>query len=204
MKHLFASLLLLAAACGGTQTTEEGPREDLHAPDNLYPLGEGYVWSYQVDNGIEQVLGVAQVTAVIGPRVEVSALGGEPFVYERRLPEGIYRPASSTWLLKAPIVVGAEWPAPSGRTAHVASVSQHIEVPAGAFDDCVRIEEDGGEDQKTVKTIYCPGIGPVYVETSMALTMTEQPPRIIGRLMGCNLRERNARTHDVCMDITAP
>ena len=77
-----------------------------------------------------------------------------------------------------------------------------IEVPAGQFTDCVRIEEDGGEDQKTVETVYCPGIGPVYVETSMQLTMTEQPPRIIGRLMGCNLRERNEGT--VCMDITAP
>jgi hypothetical protein len=196
-------LSFLVAACGATQETEEGPREDLHAPDNLYPLGEGYVWSYQVDNGIEQVLGVAQVTAVIDQRIEVSALGGEPFVYELR-PEGIYRPASSTWLLKAPIRMGAEWPAPSGRTARVTSVSQRIEVPAGEFEDCVRIEEDGGEDQKTVKTVYCPGIGPVYVETSMELTMTEQPPRIIGRLMGCNLRERNASTGDVCMDITAP
>ena len=103
---LFA--LLFSAACGGTQTTAAGPDPNLHSPDNLYPLGEGYVWSYQVDNGIEQVLGVAQVTAVIGPRIEVSALGGEPFVYEKR-EGGIYRPASSTWLLKAPIVEGERY-----------------------------------------------------------------------------------------------
>jgi hypothetical protein len=205
MNRLRSIALLLSAlvsfGCGGAQTTETGPRADLHAPDNLYPLGEGYVWSYQVDNGLEQVLGVAQVTAVVGPRVEISALGGEPFVYERR-EGGIFRPASQTWLLKAPITVGATWEAPSGRTARVVTVSARIEVPAGEFTDCVRIEEDGGEDQKTIKTVYCPGVGPVYVETSMQLTMTEQPPRIIGRLMGCNLRERNEGT--VCMDITGP
>lgn len=194
-------LAVVLAACGGTQEAPATPRADLHAPDHLYPLGADYVWSYQVDNGIENVLGVARVTAVIGPRIEISALGGEPFVYERR-EDGIYRPASSTWLLKAPIVVGAEWEAPSGRTARVASVSARIEVPAGVFEDCVRVEEDGGDDQKTVKTVYCPGIGPVHVETSMQLTLTEQPPRIIGRLMGCNLRERNEGTP--CMDITAP
>ncbi|MBW2460355.1 MAG: hypothetical protein JRH11_01830 [Deltaproteobacteria bacterium] len=198
---LVSMLATVAFACGAAQDTTEGPRADIHAPDHLYPLGIDYVWSYQVDNGIEDVLGVARVIAVIGPRIEISALGGEPFVYERR-EGGIYRPASSTWLLKAPITVGAEWEAPSGRTARVTSVSARIEVPAGEFEDCVRIEEDGGDDQKTVKTVYCPGIGPVYVETSMQLTLTEQPPRIIGRLMGCNLREQNEGTP--CMDITAP
>jgi hypothetical protein len=198
---VFIASALLVVACGGTQTTESGPDPNLHAPNHLYPLGEDYVWSYQVDNGIEEVLGVATVTAVIGPRIEISALGGEPFVYEIR-EGGIYRPASSTWLLKAPVIMGATWEAPSGRTARVTSVSARIEVPAGEFTDCVRIEEDGGEDQKTVVTVYCPGIGPVYVESSMQLTMTEQPPRIIGRLMGCNLRERNEGT--ICMDITGP
>ena len=74
------------------------------------------------------------------------------------------------------------------------STSARIEVPAGRFEGCVRIEETGGEANKYVQTVYCPRIGPVFVETRMELTLTEAPASVVGRLRGCNLRERNEGT----------
>mgnify|MGYP003330828625 CR=1 FL=1 len=69
--------------------------------------------------------------------------GGEQHTYELR-DEGIYRPETSTWLLRDPIAVGQEWPSTLGRTAHVTSVSEVVDVTAGHFTDCVEVVEDGG------------------------------------------------------------
>ncbi len=185
--------LLLAAACGAAQNgsaTSDAERLD---PRNLFPLGEGYVWNYNVEYGDDiPVLGTRTVDRVMGPRVEL-IVGAEREVYELR-DEGIYHPATSTWLLRAPIHEGAEWPSQGGRVARVTSTSATVEVPAGRFEGCVRVEETGGEADKYVQTVYCPNIGPVFLETRMELTLTETPAGVVGRLVGCNLRERNEGT----------
>ncbi|MEM9190456.1 MAG: hypothetical protein AAGF12_14820 [Myxococcota bacterium] len=175
--------------CGGAQEASRGLDPERFAPHNLYPLQEGNVWSYNVDTGSElPALAITRVIATIGSRIEVSS-GGDPIVYEKR-GEGIYRPASDTWLLQSPIQEGAEWPSTGGRTARVTSVTASVETPAGEFTDCVRVEEGGGDDGKSINTVYCPGVGPVFLETQMQLTMTERPARVIARLLGWNLAGR--------------
>jgi hypothetical protein len=187
------TLTFLLVACSGANTGGATPEGDPLDPKNLFPLGEGYVWNYDVEYGDElPVLGTRTVDRIMGARVEL-IVGAEREVYELR-DEGIYHPATSTWLLKAPIREGAEWPCQGGRLARVTSTSATVEVPAGRFEHCVRVEETGGEANKYVQTVYCPHVGPVFVETRMELTLAEAPASVIGRLRGCNLRERNEGT----------
>lgn len=189
---LLLAAVLLSSACGSTTPEPEVADEDRLAPRNLFPLGEGYVWNYDIDDGEMNTLGTREVIRVMGDTVEVM-VGQSSDTYELR-PQGIYHPGTSTWVLKAPIREGAEWPAQGGRTARVESTTMDIEVPAGFFEGCVRIMETGGEQGKEVQTVYCPGVGPVFLETKMQLTLTEVPARVIGRLIGCNLLDRNPGT----------
>lgn len=186
MTRTLVALVLLFAACGPATPEAEEPAGDPLAPRRLYPLAEGYVWSYDIDTGPgEPTLAITRVTAVIDARVEVSS-GGDPIVYELR-DEGIFQPATDTWLLKAPVREGAEWSAAGGRIARVTSTSETIEVPAGRFDGCVRVEEGGGDAGKLVTTVYCPDVGPVYLEVQQQLVTTEAPVRAVSRMLGYNL-----------------
>lgn len=172
------------ASCGGGQVVPDGPDPERYAPANLYPLTEGNVWSYNIDTGTEMpVLGTSRVVSASGDRFEVSNNGTEPFVYERR-PDGIYRPQHEVWLLRAPIEVGAEWASAAGMTARVAALDVSVETPAGNFEDCVRIEEGGGRDGRRIRTIYCPEIGPVMVESAMFTPISGMTASVTARLLG--------------------
>lgn len=180
--------LLALAGCGGAQTGSGAGDADRLAPANLYPLAEGNVWSYNVVGAEGEVptLEVRRVVSVEGPRARVRSWGGEEVRFEIR-PGGIYRAGYDVWLLKSPIRVGAEWPSASGRTARVVSVDEAIEVPAGRFEDCVRVEERGGEAALALATVYCPGVGPVYVESGMRAQLTDMDARAVGKLLGYDL-----------------
>jgi hypothetical protein len=187
MRALVALLVLgstLLGACGSGPANVRPDDAERLAPATLYPLALGHVWSYDIDTQTgSHTLSVTRVVNVIGDRVEVSSNGGDPIVYERRA-EGLYRSATETWLLHAPIRDGSEWPAPNGATARVTDADETIEVNAGRFEGCVRVEETGSENDRTVITVYCPEVGPVYVESSMELTTSAVPVRVVGRLLG--------------------
>jgi hypothetical protein len=177
------ALAMLASACGGAQGGAATVDPDPHSPRNLYPLLEGSAWSYDVDTGTaETMLAVTRVSAVVGDRVEVNS-GTEPVVYELRA-GGIFRPQTETWLLKAPIAVGASWPSKSGMTATVESISERVATSAGSFDRCVRVEERGGDRGQEITTIYCPRVGPAFVESRVALTTSEMPAKVSAKLRG--------------------
>ena len=157
----FALVSSLALGCGGAQ--DAGAGEEGIDPARLYPLQEGNVWSYDVDTGIETVLGTFRVVDVQGPRASVEVNGGvETLVYETT-PEGIRRPNEEVWVLKRPVQVGARWPAPGGREAEVLSIDARVEVFAGTFEDCVEVRE--ADARQTVTTTYCPDVGPVVLVT---------------------------------------
>lgn len=174
---------LLAVACGPSTPEAAEPEADRFHPHNLYPLAEGNVWSYNVDTGTgENTLAITRVISRVEDRVEVTS-GGDPVVYQIR-DEGIFRPGSDTWLLKAPVREGAEWPSSQGMTARVTSTQATVETPAGSFEGCVRVEEAGGDAERFVQTVYCPGIGPVFLESRMQLATSPTPVRVIGRMLG--------------------
>ncbi len=175
-------VLLLLVGCGGPSTP--AAREPLTAR-RLYPLQRGLVWSYNVDTGLGEppTLAISQVVTAEGDRFEVQNNRSEAVVYERR-PEGIYRPASGTWLLRDPIEVGAHWEAPGGRTARITSVDERVATPSQQFDECVRVEEVGGEDGRVIATVYCPDVGPVLVESRMRAALTGRDATVRALLLG--------------------
>lgn len=187
---LLASLVLSFVSCGGTQSGLARPTGDVHAPSRLYPLGLGYVWSYKIDTGTNlDSLVVMRVVRAEGVHFEVSpGGGGSPSIYERR-PDGLFRPGSSTWLLHAPIVLGATWPSTSGMTATVTSVTARASTGAGDFDHCVEVTEAGGEAGRVTRTVYCPDVGPVLIDTSVALTVRETALHVIAKLQGFSFGE---------------
>jgi hypothetical protein len=187
---LFALGLVAASGCGGAQPETAVPAEDRLAPANLYPLAEGNVWSYNVYNDATDLpaLGQTKVVGAQGNRFEVSSNRSDAVIYERR-EGGIYNVSSGAWLLKAPVERGAEWPARSGRTARVTSVDAAVETENDRFTGCVRVEEAGGPSGQVVVTVFCPGIGPVFVETEMRAETSGMTAHVEARLLGYQLAE---------------
>ncbi len=174
--------LLVLTACGGAPSA--GPREPVTAA-RLYPLGPGLVWSYNVDTGLGEppTLAISQVVGAEGERFEVQNNRSDVVVYERR-PEGIWRVASETWLLRNPIEVGAQWDGPGGRTARITSIDEAVETSNQRFEHCVRVEEAGGADGRRIATVYCPDVGPVLVESEMRTQLSGRDATVRAVLLG--------------------
>ena len=175
--------LLALAACGAAPPPEETPAVDRLAPTTLYPMPDGAQWVYDVDTGGPEppTLGIFEVVEAEGNRRSVAnnrgmdARGnvrhGEPVTYEV-VDGGIRHAASGAWLLRAPIELGAEWAARGGRTARVTALDAAVEVVAGRYEHCVEVTERGGEAGRIVRTVYCPGVGPVEIESRMDTELT--------------------------------
>jgi hypothetical protein len=167
-----------------------GP-DDRLSIDRLYPLRSGAAWSYDVDTGMgPPLLAVTRITAVTNNQVEM-AIGQSKILYERRA-EGLYWPERQAFVLRAPLHEGARWDAGKGATAEVRSMDRSLDTPAGHFQGCVEIVESGGEGQKIVRTVFCPDVGPVEVESSMVLE-GEGSARVIARLRGFTLGKAAAQ-----------
>ncbi|MDQ3032670.1 MAG: hypothetical protein M3Y87_09655 [Myxococcota bacterium] len=182
---LFGTLLLLAAiaGCGGGQARPAGLDPDRLDPRALYPMREDYVWSYNVDTGTGMnTFAVSRVVSVEGDRYVITN-GGEEIIYELR-EGGIFRPPTGTWLLRAPIEVGASWETTGGLTARVVSVTESVDVPAGHFDGCVDVVEEGGDSGRRIRTVYCAGVGPTVVESRQELQLRDEPLTVRGELIG--------------------
>jgi hypothetical protein len=164
---LFIAAALCVAGCpSGGGTT---PHAEPLSARGLYPMGEGYIWTYDIDTGTGMSsLGITRVVQVSGSTIGIAADGGEMHAYEQRA-EGIYQPASQTWLLRDPIAVGQTWPSTQGRTATIQSITESVDVTDGHYDGCVAVTEEGGASGHHVRTTYCMGVGPVIVESRQEL-----------------------------------
>jgi hypothetical protein len=160
-------LALALTGCPSTGTTT--PHVEPTSARGLYPMATGYIWTYDIDTGTGMSsLGITRVVDVQGQTVGIAADGGEVHAYELR-PEGVWQPASSTWLLRDPIEVGQTWPSTSGRTATIQSITETVDVTDGHYENCVAVMEEGGEGGSHVRTTYCMGVGPVIVESRQEL-----------------------------------
>jgi hypothetical protein len=180
---VFVLTLVVLAGCGATSTPTARPRGDRLAPATLYPMIEGAQWVYDVHTGGDEppTLGIFEVTSVEGARRSISnnrgmdsrgqVTYGDAIVYEAEA-DGIRHVASGAWVLRGPLRDGATWEAMGGRTARVVDLDASVEVPAGRYEHCVEVEETGGEDGRTVRTVYCPEVGPVLVESRMSSQLT--------------------------------
>ena len=173
--------LLLSACQAGLGAT--GSRDDRLRIDRLYPMREGSVWTYDVDTG-EGVptLAITRVSAHGGSRVEISS-GGVPVAYELRS-DGLYRTDRGAYVLKLPLRPGASWDAGEGASAEVTDIEKKVSTPAGDFSGCVETRESGSASGKVVRTVFCPDVGPVELESSLELAVTGGSARVLARLRG--------------------
>jgi hypothetical protein len=59
-----------------------------------------------------------------------------------------------------------------------------VSTVAGEFVGCVEVRESAGAGQKVVRTVFCPDVGPVEVESSLQLAVTGRAARVLARLRG--------------------
>lgn len=163
--ELLIAALTIASCASGPMASGRKPA-DL-SPRSLYPLHEGAAWSYDVDagDGEASVLATTRVIRVQGTSVEVQS--GQAVLRYAFLPDGIQRVDGGTFLLRAPVALGSEWPAGLNTQARVTAVDQLLQTPAGNFESCVVVTEQGGDSGRKVTTSYCPGVGPVRVDSEM-------------------------------------
>jgi hypothetical protein len=160
-------VLLWAIGCAGGGSAATPDREP--GVLDFYPLAEGHAWAYDVDTGDGQtVLAIVRVERAGAGFAEVRT--GEGLRRYAVRADGIVREPEGVYLLRAPLRAGQRWPSLGGATAAVAAANVAEETPAGRFDGCVRVVEAGGSRGGRVETTYCPGVGPVRVVSSMALS----------------------------------
>jgi hypothetical protein len=151
--------------------------------ERLYPLRPGSIWSYDVDTGEGlTTLAITRVTARQGDQVEVSN-GSDTLTYQLR-PDGLYRPDLGSYVLRAPVQKGARWETRDGASAEISEVGKRVSSAAGDFQGCVEVRESGGAGQKHVRTVFCPDVGPVEIESSLHIALTGQAARVVARLRG--------------------
>ena len=172
------SLLLVVACTRGS--TSVATSVALDATD-FYPLNAGNAWSYDVDTGEPMTtLATTRVESFDGRVAEVHTANA--VVRYEVLPEGIRVLPEDAWLIRAPFVRGKTWPGPGGRDAELVATALATDTPAGRFDDCVEVRETGGRLELEVHTVYCPGVGPVSVTSTMRSNVSERALTVSARL----------------------
>lgn len=181
-RRLLAVGVLLLSACASAPAPKPQPQP--LSPARLFPLALGSAWSYDVDAGDgEQVLAITRVVQA-GPGF-AGVQGGEGVRrYELRT-DGLYQPAQGGYLLREPITRDASWEAGNGITARVTAVGVAIETSAGRFSGCVTVREEGAPSGAVVSTTYCPDVGPVVVESRIALD--HGVVQVVARLRGYSI-----------------
>lgn len=173
---ILAALLVASAltGCKGGPGAAE-PSAARHSPLRLMPLAEGNVWTYDAydQDGHGPTIAGIQVTRGTASEFTVASLfaANSRETYQVR-PEGIYLPDTGAWLLRDPVVVGERWPTRNERQAEVVDTNVRVTTPRGTFEGCVQVNEDGGELEIHVETIYCTDIGVVVTRSSMTSNMT--------------------------------
>lgn len=189
-----AVAMLSLGGCGAAAPRTAGLDPARLDPRALYPLHEAYVWSYDVDTGTGvHTFAVSRVVRASEGRFAVTN-GGTEIEYEQR-PDGLFRPQTGTYLLRAPIEVGASWPAAAGATARVTSVTEVVDGRAGHFEGCVRVvEENDAGSGRSVVTVYCPGQGPTLVESRQSMELSGQVVTVRAELIGLVRGEEDAES----------
>ncbi|MEM7138816.1 MAG: hypothetical protein AAF500_19725 [Myxococcota bacterium] len=182
---VLAFVLVSSLGCAASRPSVTEPPLVI-GPENLYPLKEGNAWSYDIDTGdASTTLATKRVETVHGPIVTVRS-GDAAVRYEIR-EEGVFVLADNAWLFRAPLEEGSTWPARGGRTGRIESTVASIETAAGRFHGCLEVIETGGKLGLEVRTVYCPFVGPVAVDSTMRSDVSDRSQSVRARLRGYNV-----------------
>lgn len=175
---------VLLGGCGAAPVRGGADDPSRLDPRRLFPMGAGYSWAHDNDpgGGLPRQTSVLRVTDFTGTTARLESLAnGSVRNYELR-EDGIFWVEGGVYVLRAPIRLGAEWPSVSGRTARVTDVDASVDVPTGHFDHCVEVREEGGESGLSVRTVYCPDVGPTVIEARQSLSLGVGSVTGVGRL----------------------
>ncbi|MGB8223650.1 MAG: hypothetical protein WCF10_13780 [Polyangiales bacterium] len=179
--RLAVAVLCLSAACAGQNPPP--PSDRWIDPFDLYPLRAGNAWSYDVDTGeASTTLAVTRVASFDGHLAEVHT--GSAVMRYQVSGEGIRAASGDAWIIRAPVEEGATWQGRGGRIARVISINTVLQTPAGQFDRCVEVLETGGKLDLEVRTVYCPGVGPVSVRSTMRSSVSDRVVTVSAQLRG--------------------
>ncbi len=175
------ALCLGLAGCHGAAAKNAGDAK--LTVERLYPLRAGSVWSYDVETGEgPPTLAITRVTSAANGSAQVSS-GGAPITYEQRA-DGLYRTDRGVYTLKTPLAVGTRWATTQGGSAEITAVGTHVSSLAGEFEGCLEVRESEPASQKQVRTVFCPDVGPVEVESTIALQLSQRGARVYAKLRG--------------------
>lgn len=174
--HILIALSLsgLGLGCGGAaQRPAQESLAALHTPRRLFPMGEGYSWAFRNDpgGGLPVQTSILRVTSMRGTQAQIESLAtGDARTYDLR-EDGLFWVDANLYLIHTPIRVGTSWPSSNARTATISDADVSVDVLTGHFDHCIVVTEEGGTSGLTVRTTYCPDVGPTVVETHQALQL---------------------------------
>ncbi len=183
MSNWMAALLLASSIVVGSCGASKPGSATALAPIDLYPLRPGNAWSYDVNTGEPSTtLAVVRVETIDGSVATVRT-GEQTIQYEIRK-DGIRVVSEGAWLFRLPTDDGVSWPARGGRTGRLVSTEASIETRAGSFTGCLEFVEIGGKLELEVRTIYCPSVGPVSVDSTMRSNVSDRLISVHARLRG--------------------
>lgn len=180
----FLAELGVLASCGMLACAEAPVRPSFGDPSQghevkaLFPLAVGNRWSYRVS-----FLGATQ-------DLTVSIVGTDGFVFQDsrgqrfRVDHDGLRD-DQRYLLRTPIDRGTKWSAVIDITHsehyQIDEVGLSVEVPAGGFAGCVRVQARTLESAQHIlmaEQTYCPGVGLVRVVTYAEIDGKRGPPQV--------------------------
>ena len=162
-----AGLLCLAISCRGSRDRAHAASDEAPLPacavGRYLPLVDGNIFAYDAedDHTGEKGMFVTRVRRLPGPRYSLMSAQASHVLEVRA--DGITRAETSAYLLKAPLVAGAEWQGEGGSVVRVESIDRSVDVPAGKFVGCIETIEEihsaGKEPVRRLTTAYCPDVG---------------------------------------------
>ncbi len=153
-----------------------------------HPLDIGYWWEYtgsEVHPGavqpeqeitlivtcLRQIVGAGEVWYELS--TEFTGPGQTRYMYFRHDDQGLlelFRDDTTVYKLKTPVQVGTQWldDQDPQHTFEIESVTDQVTVPAGTFENCVKVREEGVDElgEYTVFTWFYEGVGVVRSEYS--------------------------------------
>ena len=152
------------AACAGcappVPAKPSAPASPVSELARYVPMEHDTVFAYEtyIEDSNEHGILVFEISR---PRPELAELSVAGRVRKRYYFEpGGVRSGQGGYLLKAPLVVNAEWQGDDGRVK-VTAVDQSVDVPAGKFSGCIQTVERATlvAATRTTTTVFCPGVG---------------------------------------------
>jgi hypothetical protein len=167
---LVAATATFGAIAGCASTPPRGtpppPKSTVDNPvSKFFPAVDGTVHAYETKDVLTGATGVLMMrTQVTGARtIEVKSSKVQRLRYDDK---GLLREPQGYYLLRAPLAVGQTWPAGPNVSVAIVKIDAEITVPAGTYRGCVEtVDRRVGAVSGTVKSVYCPDVGLVLLES---------------------------------------